>query len=60
MLHVTLEGHMITIKEGRDTIRYDILTWRVKEDDGEWKPMTEPDIRWIFHRYGIKPEVPKK
>lgn len=55
MLHVRIEGHIITIKEGKDIIQYDTEKWLVREDDGEWKPMREPDLRWVFHRYGVKP-----
>jgi hypothetical protein len=55
MLTVTTNGHIITIKEGKDTIQYDIEKWLVRMDDGEWTPMREPDIHWVLRRYDVKP-----
>lgn len=60
MLYISVDGHIVTIREYKDVIRYDLEKWLVQEDDGEWKPMKEADIRWVFHRYGVKPATDKQ
>lgn len=56
MLTVTVDGPIITIKEGKDTIQYDTERWLVREDFEEWKPMKDLDYHWVLKRFGVKPQ----